>query len=75
MVTIDVRGMRATVQDGEWKSEDDLLQRMLRTHFTPKSLKGYHPDLDIALAEAAVERLGATIVERDEPEHEPGRTY
>jgi hypothetical protein len=61
MITIEVKGVRATVNAGRWRSTDPQLKRLLE-HIIELDEADYYPDRDEALAKAAVEQLGARVV-------------
>ena len=76
MVKLTLDRLHISVNDGTWKCENENIQRMLERHITPDGISGYYPDMDYALAELAVKRLGAKIVEADDPpEYVEGRVY
>ena len=74
MVTIKLGLTTATVEHGVWTCDDQLFVESLELlDFEPS---GYTPDLDWAMANAAVTELGATIVAGAPPAATvPGRVY
>jgi len=68
----------ATVKDGRWTASNAFLRDLLK-EYNPDSLEeevGYHPWLDLGIAEMAVEGLGGEVVETtDAPIVEAGVIY
>ena len=61
---IDCHGLRATVAQGRWTTDNPWLQVALPAIHPPLR---YTPDVDYALAEAAIQELGGRIVAYDGP--------
>lgn len=74
-VTIRVREADATLRRGRWRSDDEVLLKLLRDMPERYPRLMYEPDPDLLDAERAVEWLGGEILEYTAPEIEPGRVY
>lgn len=67
MTIIEIDGVQAKLKsDGTWQSKDDLLQDKLNVNVVESDLEDYTPDIDLALANRAIELFGGTIVQHDE---------
>ena len=67
--------VEAIIQDGVWKSEDKILERLLNTTRFPDHRSPSIPDPDRAVAEEATHRLHGEILKADTPVHEDGVVY
>ena len=77
MIKLKLDDIAISVNDGIWIcAESPGIQRSLRKLLTTSEIQGYYPDMDYALAELAVKRLGAKIISAtDPPEYVEGRVY
>lgn len=78
-ITISALGARATVEGGEWSSDNPVLlyaaTEISRTYYMIPIRPLYHPYPDLSLAEYVAKALGGEVVEKDEPVVEPGAIY
>jgi len=68
----------ATVKDGRWRASNPFLRNLLKGYNsdTLEEEVGYHPWLDLGIAEMAVEGLGGEITDTiDAPIVEAGVIY
>jgi hypothetical protein len=75
MVTVNFRTVVATIEDMVWTCEDDSLQGLLTAMLPLYGPSGSDPDPDHTAAMDAAEKLGGTIIQRDEVEYVEGRIY
>ena len=67
-VTIEYLDIRATISDRIWTSHDETLAAVLNAIRDPAGMSASYPNIDLAIAQQAVERIGGIIVESDPPQ-------
>ena len=76
MITVEIAGHKATVELGKWTSTNKNLASMLNAAFNRNKIADYSPFVDLTLANMAVEKLNAKILDvTDKPEYVKGRIY
>lgn len=74
MITVEIEGVEATLQNGKWKCKDKFMKKML-DDFSYDDI-GYSPFRDLTLAELTVKELDGMIIKiTDRPKFVKGRIY
>ena len=75
MITIEIEGVKATLENERWECKDEIMKSILNT-FSYEDIEYYSPWLDLTLAEMVVKELKGKIIEiTDRPEFEKDRIY
>jgi hypothetical protein len=74
-VTVKIGGFEASIQDGQWSSDNKLLNDIVILTVPFEGVPTSEPDPDKHLADIAIEKLGGEIVSHDKPEFVEGRIY
>lgn len=74
-VTIEYRGMQATINGGEWTSENDALAAFLTAQLLGVDIPASEPFPDYIVAQDIVARFSAVIIDVVKPNTEPNRIY
>jgi len=76
MVEIELHGLRATSQDGQWSSEHQALADVLNAPWNQPDPMRYRLDPDFDAAEHVVKTMGARILRHSAPPMSvPGHVY
>jgi len=73
--TVKIGGSEATITDGTWSSDNEILLDTLNLMLEPLGPSGADPNPDLHTAQAAIARIGGELVKFDKTAFVEGRVY